>query len=111
VRCDFRVEGDMPGQVAGVRCLRRKNMDEMDEMRYIIAMIFVSFGLWIFIVNWRIFWIQHIKKKETSSWTPFLAGVLLCLAFKSVSWVVLGSIPVGLGVGAGRDVFNSALLA
>jgi len=39
---------------------------------------------------------------------------LYCLrdpAFKSVSWVVLASIPVGLGVGAGNNIINFELLA
>lgn len=52
----------------------------MDYIRYAIAVIFGGFGLWIFVMNWIIFWNGFVKRKH-SSWAPLVAGSFLCVAF------------------------------
>lgn len=53
----------------------------MDNIRYLLAASLGFMGIWILIINWRIFWSICIKKKKAPSWTPLLSGALLCSAF------------------------------
>jgi hypothetical protein len=53
----------------------------VDYIRYVIATVFGLTGLWLFILNWKVFWNSLVKRKTTASWIPLLAGCLLCVAF------------------------------
>lgn len=53
----------------------------MIYIRYAIAVTFGILGLWIFVMNWIIFWNGYVKKKQTASWAPLVAGCFLCVAF------------------------------
>ena len=53
----------------------------MNYIQYLISLILGVAGLWIFVLNWIVFWKRHIKREAASSWIPLLSGCFLCVAF------------------------------
>ena len=53
----------------------------MEYIQYTAALIFCAAGSWLLFLNWRVFWIRHVQGKESPSWIPLLAGILLCVGF------------------------------
>jgi len=53
----------------------------MVYLQYAAALILGLAGLWLCILNWRVFFVRHIQGKPAPSWIPLLPGALLCAGF------------------------------
>ena len=63
----------------------------MNTVRWMIAIILVTFGLWLFFLNWYAFWVRYIRKKvDSPSWMPLVAGIALCGGLFAVPLQVRG---------------------
>jgi hypothetical protein len=45
-------------------------------VRYALAGVLLALGLWLAVLNWRVFWHGHVRGEKTASWIPLLAGLL-----------------------------------
>lgn len=45
-------------------------------LKWIIAIPLLLAGAWIIMLNAAVFWKRHVQKRESSSWIPFLGGML-----------------------------------
>lgn len=50
-------------------------------MRYILSVILWVIGVWLIALNWRIFYVNYIKKDKFVSWIPLIPGITVILAF------------------------------
>jgi len=78
----------------------------MDYIRWILAVLFISFFGFMFFVNWRIAFCNYVKRTSFTSVIPFIGGIagslgLLIFPVKQVNsfwWIPLitewGSIPL-----------------
>ena len=75
------------------------------SLRLVGAIFLLAFGGLVTFANWRCFWLSHVRRVHSPSWTPLMGGVLmaigvLLLPFRRLhpwAWVPLlldwGSVP------------------
>jgi hypothetical protein len=55
----------------------------MVYLQYLISIVFGILGLWVFVMNWCIFFYCLFTKKHVS-WLPLIAGIFLSIAW--IAW-------------------------
>lgn len=48
----------------------------MGSSRYAAAIVLIALAVWLAGLNWRVFWLRHIRRVKASSWVPLIAGLL-----------------------------------
>ena len=65
------------------------------DLRVAAAVFCFALGALVTFANWRCFWLDHIKRMRSPSWTPLLGGPLLAVG------LILTPVSQGSSLGLG----------